>query len=517
VKPARTVTPNPTPVPRLYLYFTAAITGAAVLVVEILGAKVLAPWLGTSHFVWTAQISVTLLALAAGYYIGGRMVDASPRLDRLYLCLAAAALILCIGVLICGPVASACLQFSLPVATLLTSFVLYFLPLTFLAITGPFVTRVLTHSTASVGGQIGKLSAVSTIGSVIGAILISYLLIPYFSNSVTMFATAGALFVLAISYFIAFRRPVTGVVALSIAGLSVGAIALSKQPHFKNATELYFHNSSFGQMQVVDFKDGSRRFYLNDYLVQNTFDPATRQSVSMFTYMLHGLARTYRTNIHQVLCLGLGVGIVPMNFAREGAQVDVVEINSGVIPLAEKYFGLEPAKLNITIGDARYFLNRTIKKYDAIILDTFLGDSSPSHLMTREAFASIRNALAANGVLVINSFGDFTPGNDFMVASLDKTLQAVFKSVRIHAASSANGNVFFVASDNPALTLSARLDPEIIPESVRSLVLDAFDSNRGTDDRSGRVLTDDYNPVDYFDAKNREENRRRLALSISGL
>ena len=70
VKPVRTIAPDAAPVPRLYLYITAAITGAAVLVVEILGAKMLAPWLGTSHFVWTAQISVTLLALAAGYYVG---------------------------------------------------------------------------------------------------------------------------------------------------------------------------------------------------------------------------------------------------------------------------------------------------------------------------------------------------------------------------------------------------------------------------------------------------------------
>ncbi len=142
-------------------------------------------------------------------------------------------------------------------------------------------------------------------------------------------------------------------------GFGIGGVGVFNQRHFKGAIELYYHNSSFGQMQVVDFKESSRRFYLNDFLVQNTFDPATGQSLSMFTYMLHGLARSYRPNINQVLCLGLGVGIVPMNFAREGARVDVVEINASVVPLAEKYFGLEPAKLNITIGDARYYLNRS--------------------------------------------------------------------------------------------------------------------------------------------------------------
>ena len=51
---------------RRYLLFTAAVTGASIMIVEILGAKLLAPYLGTSHFVWTAQIGVTLVALACG-------------------------------------------------------------------------------------------------------------------------------------------------------------------------------------------------------------------------------------------------------------------------------------------------------------------------------------------------------------------------------------------------------------------------------------------------------------------
>src|SRR5713226_3020237 len=67
---------------RRYLYITAAITGAAIMIVEILGAKMLSPYVGLSHFVWTAQIAVTLVALAAGYYVGGRLADQSQQLAR---------------------------------------------------------------------------------------------------------------------------------------------------------------------------------------------------------------------------------------------------------------------------------------------------------------------------------------------------------------------------------------------------------------------------------------------------
>src|SRR5207302_1421513 len=157
------------------------------------------------------------------------------------------------------------------------------------------------------------------------------------------------------------------------------------------------------------------------------------QSLSQFTYMLAGLARAYTTNIHDVLCIGLGVGIVPMDFANQGLSVDVVEINPAVVPVAARYFNLETNKLHITIDDGRHFLNRCTKKYDVVVLDAFLGDSSPSHLLTREAFTAVRNVLRPDGVLAINAFADLDPGQDFFAASLNDTLKAVFQSVRIHS------------------------------------------------------------------------------------
>src|SRR5207253_11362146 len=102
---------------RRYLYFTAAVTGAAIMIVEILGAKMLAPCFGNSHFVWTAQIAVTLVALAAGYYAGGRLVDRSSRLGRLYAALVVAAIYLAVGVVLLETVSSACFRFKLAVGS----------------------------------------------------------------------------------------------------------------------------------------------------------------------------------------------------------------------------------------------------------------------------------------------------------------------------------------------------------------------------------------------------------------
>jgi spermidine synthase len=499
-----------------YLYATAALTGAAIMVVEILGAKMLSPYVGTSHFVWTAQITVTLVALALGYYAGGRWVDRSPTLGRLYWCILAAAVYLSLTVGVCARVAYWCLRFELAVGSLLAASFLFFVPLALLAMVGPFVVRVLTQAVASVGGTMGRLTAISTLGSVAGTILIGYVLIPFLPNSVTMYLVSLALMLGCAGYFLGWGRQARALPAVGIV-LLTGVVAgwFGSRPEAVDRAmvrEVFRGNSNFGLMQVLDATEGSTRYYLNDYLTQNNYDPAEKQSKSMFTYMLHGLARAYATQITDVLCIGLGVGVVPMEFAREGARVDVVEINPAVVPIGARYFDLKPEMLNLTIGDGRFFLNQCRKRYDAVILDAFLGDSSPSHLMTREAFAAIRRVLRPGGVLVINSFGNFDPDKDFFTASLDKTLKAVFPGVRIH--SNRGGNVLFVASDRADLSIVHPPSFEGIHPSAKWYVEGAFASVMETNPDHGRVLTDDFNPVEFRDAKNRESIRKGLAFSM---
>ncbi len=489
------------------------------MIVEILGAKMLAPYVGTSHFVWTAQIGVTLVALAAGYYVGGKLVDRSLELKQLYWAIVLAAGYLCFAVLVIEPVAYFCLRFRLAIGTLVASTFLFFVPLALMAMAGPFIVRILSASVSGVGGNMGRLTAVSTLGSVAGTGLIGYVIIPHAPNSVTMYATAAFLVAVTIGYYLKWRRAAIGsVAAMSCIALAFGGWATSRaiQPgRFSGMEELVRRNSEFGLLQVIQSKTAPRRFYLNDYLTQNTYDTEQKKSVSMFTYMLHGLAHAYTPAISNVLCIGLGIGIVPMEFARERARVDVVEINPAVVPLAREYFNLEPERLNIVIADGRYYLNQCDEKYDTICLDAFLGDSSPSHLMTREAFEAMRRVLKPEGTLVINTFAELEMRRDFFGASLSKTLASVFRSVRIH--SGGEGNTMFVASQRSELNPVRPFDfSKVHPNKMRD-VQDAWNGLRETDPAHGMVLTDDYNPVEFYDAANREDIRRRLTTAMREL
>jgi spermidine synthase len=511
-----------TPGLRRYLYFTAAMTGAAIMIVEILGAKMMAPYLGTSHFVWTAQIAVTMVALATGYYAGGQLADHSPRLGRLYAGIVVAALYLAGTMLVIGPVAYGCLRFKLAMGSLLTSMFLFFVPLSLLAMVGPFFVRVLTRSVSGVGGNMGRLTAIGTMGSFVGTLLIGYLLIPFLPNSLTMFLTSAVLFALAAVFFTIWgRQPgVLGpVVTAMVVGLGLGLLGVraSTLPEMKEGTELYRANSNFGMLQVVAASDSGYLYYLNDYLVQNTYDPVQKQSVSMFTYLLEDLAEAYTPEVRSALCIGLGVGIVPMRLAERGVTVDVVEINPAVVKVACDFFDCRPELFRtLELTDARYFLNQTTNQYDTIVLDAFLGDSSPVHLMSREAFASMRRSLQPEGTLVINAFVDFRPSRDFFGTSLYRTLSSVFREVRVHSAG-AGGNVFFVASDRDPLRPLRTPDFEQVHASVRRQALAAYSGAVEPNPDRGMVLTDDFNPVEARDAANREEIRRHLARSARDL
>jgi SAM-dependent methyltransferase len=225
--------------------------------------------------------------------------------------------------------------------------------------------------------------------------------------------------------------------------------------------------------------------------------------------MLAGLARCYTTNIQDVLCIGLGIGIVPMDFARHGAKVEVAEINPAVVPVAARFFDLDTNRIKLTIDDGRHYLNRCPRQFDAVILDAFLGDSSPSHLLTKEAFASMHHVLRPGGVLVINAFADLETGKDFFAASVHKTLKAVFRNVRIH--SNGDGALFYVATDrDPAEFVHQPSLDEVHPYVIEH-AKETYAGIVDTQADHGRVLTDNFNPLEFYDAHNRELLRKMLA------
>src|SRR5262249_15675576 len=162
------------------------------------------------------------------------------------------------------------LDFNLAVGSLLASTILFFVPLALLAMTGPYLVRVITASLTGLGANVGRLISVGTLGSLAGTLLIGYALIPYLPNSLTMYFTALALLLVCAGYFGICRKlaPAAVSVGLIVAAAIGGKFWTAPKPMHPFLVERFRGNSHFGQLQVVERKADSHRFYLNDYLTQ---------------------------------------------------------------------------------------------------------------------------------------------------------------------------------------------------------------------------------------------------------
>src|SRR6185369_9326497 len=68
---------------KIALEITVFVCGALVMIYEIIGSRLLSPYIGTSTYVWTSLIGVILAALSLGYWLGGKTADRKPTLTKL--------------------------------------------------------------------------------------------------------------------------------------------------------------------------------------------------------------------------------------------------------------------------------------------------------------------------------------------------------------------------------------------------------------------------------------------------
>ncbi len=216
----------------------------------------------------------------------------------------------------------------------------------------------------------------------------------------------------------------------------------------------------------------------------------------------------------RALVIGLGVGMVPGWYVQRGVTVDVVDIDPDVVDLARRYFGFE-TNGEVFIQDARAFLARPGEDYDYILLDVFNGDVTPGHLLSREALALVAARLDEGGVLALNLIGSLGSDN-FMTASVLATLRTAFDTVEVMPTfdparnATGEGNLIVVAYQGPRRAVTPRvLSPvhRLAAAQVRANLGRRFDFAAGT---PAIVLTDDYNPIDVFDAPLRERVRRTI-------
>jgi len=231
------------------LFLTVFVTGAAVLMLELLGTRIIAPFYGTTIYVWSSLISVTLVCLALGYFIGGKIADRRPQFTMLYLFILLAGL----SVVLLSVVDSLVLAATDPLGprwgALCSTFILFSLPMFFLGTITPYAIKVKAEELKHIGVTSGNLYGVSTIGSFAGALLTGFILIPNLAISTVVNVIALLLFAVVVMGFI-LEKKYYGLLVTPLL-----AVFLLPQPTLSLAEDIevvYQTESIYGKVAVVD-------------------------------------------------------------------------------------------------------------------------------------------------------------------------------------------------------------------------------------------------------------------------
>jgi spermidine synthase len=481
-----------------FLYVVVFVSGATVLAIEILGTRILGPFYGVSLFLWSALITVTLVALSVGYAIGGRWADKGPALRRVYYLLAGAGVWMLLIPWITDPILAVSEPFGLRLAVLLAAFLLFVPPLTLLGMVSPYAIRVRAASLSVVGQTAGDLYAISTVGSVVAALATGFLLIPNVGVGRLTLLTGGLLLATA-AIGLAIESRARAVKPAALLAACAAAVAFSQMPDERPDPArglVAVEQSPYAEIRVLDTPDGKSRLLVIDGGVHTIADRATWESRYPYVGLI-GLVRCFKPRPGKLALVGLGGGSVVKDFASQGWAVEAVEIDPVVVQVAREHFGLDASEGKIHTMDGRRFLKTRPQTWDVIAMDAFGSSSIPFHLVTAEAFGLIASRLEADGILAINVESVGWQGK--VVKAIAATLRQHFAHVLALPAEPDPqdlGNVVILASNAP-LEMAAGSDAACdLRRNVH--VARAWANRFVPETQSATVLTDELNPVDVW-------------------
>jgi spermidine synthase len=478
------------------------ICGAVVMILEIAGSRLLAPHLGSSIVVWSSLIGVILGCLSLGYWWGGRLADRNPS----YRALA--------RIIFLAAISTAAITFSksftldylqrysgsIHLGSTLATIVLFAPASTLLGMVTPYAVRLKIRDIQEAGRTVGMLYAISSMGSIFGTFLAGFFLIAFLG-------TTNILFILAIVLIITSLMASLKERLIKILGLVLLlALWTGEKGYESDLARVGFHDIDTQYNRVFIYpsikeENGKplRVMATHPKAVQSAMYLEDPVELAVDYTHFYQLAAHFKPDLKQILMLGGGGYSFPkFVLARyPEVQIDVVEIDSEVTALARKFFALsDNPRLTISHQDARSFLNESGKIYDAVLGDTFTSHYSiPFHLSTIEAVQRIYQALADDGVALINILATIDGKTGRFLRAEYATFKAVFPRV-----------VLFPVADPH----DAQRWQNIVLVALKSESEPSFRNNNPvinqllTHHWSGSIpddlppLTDDYAPVDHY-------------------
>ena len=472
-----------------------------MLVLEITGLRLIAPYVGVTLQTSTAVIGFALAAIAAGAWAGGRAADRTdPR--RLIAPLLVAGGGLIVAVLPLVRFAGSLLTGAAAANVLLLAAVAVVVPAALLSAVPPMVVALQLRSLAETGTVVGRLSGIGTLGGIAATFGTGFVLVAVLPSSVIMVGTGVLTALVGVAVGVYLRRGATGdtgrvpAALLLLVVVGSGLAAVAPTPCEQETT---YHCA---RVVADPAREGGRTLVLDTlrHSYVDLDDPTHLEfeyvrAIAAVTDAMAPAGEPLRA-----LHLGGGGLTLPRYLAevRPGTTSEVLEVDPGVLALDRAGLGLETSEeLRVRIGDARVLLDgQPAGERDLVVGDAFGGLSVPWQLTTTEALALVARAMTPAGVYAANLIDN--PPLDFVRAEL-ATLRAAFDHVVLLArapviAGEDGGNVVAVASAEPLPV--AAIQQAMAAQGIAWQVLEGDALAEVVGD--AQVLTDDDAPVDQL-------------------
>src|SRR5437667_1044072 len=538
-------------------YLVVFVSSCCTLILELVAGRILAPFIGVSLYTWTSIIGVVLAGISLGNYLGGRAADRWPQRRTLGILLVAGGLA-SLAILPLITIATAIptgeridptnrLGGVLPLdraALLILRIVVItalicFPPSFILGMVSPVVIKLTLRDLAHSGGLVGKVYALSTLGSILGTFATGFVLVQLLGTRMIVLGVGIVLLAMAALFgdlvrvgraaapiaagvlLVGLLVPARNVKAygcLDGVGLEMDCVQRSVKDGWDQATSTgCLHETAYYCIRVADNPAASDHQTVKELILDHLVhsynsleDPNFLEYgyIKVYAEVAEYLAQRVPDQAIRVLYVGGGGYTLPRHIEATypNARQEIMEIDPGVTQTVYEQLGVDRQSPNLTTYnvDGPLMLNQLAETnagvYDLIIGDAFNDLSIPYHLTTLEFDTQLKRLLKDDGfylALVI----DKLRGGKFMPAYTSTVLQ-VFPAVQVMAdaepwQSTAPSTYVVAAGISPvAPDRLAGVHGQGPSGNVVTHIMPADLMRQWLDDARAPVLTDDYAPVD---------------------
>jgi spermidine synthase/Tfp pilus assembly protein PilF len=501
---------------------TVFLSSFCIMVIELVAARLLARYLGSSLYTWTAVIGVILGGITVGNYVGGWIADHFPPARALAALFGLCSFICVITIMANTLVGGWKLLWHLPfpLRAFMHVALVFFLPSGLLGAISPVVAKMALDRHLATGKTIGSIYAWSAAGSIAGTFAAGYWLIASVGSIAIIWIVAAVLLILAVLYCVRLWMlylwlPVLvctlamGMGPWHWAKIAGARLALRDAP---NSNLLYEDESQYCYIAVNRVPGrGDIRDFVQDKLLHSRINMDEPLDLQYF------YTRIYAAVTEQfgrgkddpaVLVIGGGGYVFPRYIKKvwPSSSVEVAEIDPGVTRAATEAFGLEKNTPIKTIQmDGRNYIDQLLERnastsgkvsYNFIYLDAVNDYSVPFQLTTREFNEKIARLLAEDGVYLVNLIDVFDDG--LFLGAIVRTMDMTFPFVSVVTEGGvprSHRNTFVIIASKKHLDVS-QIDPLCRKKGAVVWLLNQQDTQTIRDKNPNLILTDDYAPVE---------------------